>query len=211
MNSTSALAAALGLAVSLLGCKSSAGCDPKQLGQLEHALADPTIPADMHPQLGMEGIAEACGAHLPEQIVKAMKVGAFGDPAQRAVTLATALAKESGFIEAACPDFKKVFGAMAATETTSKARRIYEGCHYQSLDLMSIDEYDAAGRADFGSAVLAPPLYVWLRSHGVEQAEARKLMRDVIGRTERTSFRHALESINHEFPREASPAHDFKG
>jgi hypothetical protein len=131
-------------------------------------------------RIGIQGLHEACGKNLPDEMDKAMAAFAQASPADGATIIAMGLSKSMSFGRDACPDFERVFGSVAAAEPTSKAKALYEGCQYGKLGLVTAAEFDTIGMQNFAGALATPPLYVWLKDHGVEQAEARTLMRKIL-------------------------------
>jgi hypothetical protein len=182
MNSRARLLVVLvGLSVVGAGCKSNPGCDLKQLNGLEQALKSGSLDPSQRMTMGMTGLAEACGDQLPSGITKAMQALGSAEPDTRAMKVAQGLEDATSFCEAACPKFKQVFAQVAADEPATKGQRVYAGCGYQALGLVTQEEFDAAAKRDFLGTFIAMPLYKWLVDHKVEQAQARGLMRSVLG------------------------------
>lgn len=154
-------------------------CKKDDLVAMRKAVA--TIDAEMRPVLVLRGLTEACESALPAGMAKAIYATQEVAPADRGLIIAQLLTEQLPFAMAACPDFAKVFPAVAQVAPADKAAMLYRGCKYDSLGLASEKEFIAAGKTNFAMALIAPPYFKWLVSNKMDKDAARRWMRDVLG------------------------------
>jgi hypothetical protein len=148
-------------------------CEGKAMAELRKAL--PTLELEMQASVALVGLGEACAARLPAPISEIMRKQV--DPSEEATLVAGALAESIAFARVGCPDFPKVFGAVAAAAPTDKARLLHEQCGYAKQGVFSLAEYQSALDQRAGAAYLAPLLYAWLVEQGMLPKDARALVR----------------------------------
>jgi hypothetical protein len=127
------------------------------------------------------GVSTFCEKELGRQNYEALFNVAGATPETKTTVISAALFSASSFASASCPSFRKAYADLGAVAPAEKARSLYLRCQLDRLDLFTLEEYDIVWKKDFGSALFAPPLYKWLITHNIEPADAKALVRTMLG------------------------------